>query len=311
MREIRTYHEIDEAAGREVPEQVAAQRERLRRRLETVGAVVAVASGKGGVGKSALTANLAVALSVRGHRVGAVDADLNGPSLARMLNLRGERLAQGEDGIVPPRGAAGVAAISMELLQAGEDAPLQWKGPDGDAYLWRGSLETGVLREFLSDVAWGELDVLLVDVPPGTDKILRLLELVPDLDRALLVTTPSPVARSVVARSVRLVRESRPGILALVENMSGFVCPDCGGATDLFPGAEAEDPLPGDGTPEPWARIPFDPGLAAATDRGRPVVTADPDAPSARALASLAERLVESLAGIDDPSAEPDREARP
>lgn len=295
MRRIRTYHEVGEDAGREVPEQVAAQRARLRSRLEAVERVVAVASGKGGVGKSALTANLAAGLAVRGYRVGAVDADLNGPSLARMLGLGDGRLGESDDGLVPPRGAAGVAAISMELLQAEGDAPLRWKGPDDDGYLWRGSLETGVLREFLSDVAWGELDVLLVDVPPGTEKIQRLLELVPDVDRVLLVTTPSPISRRVVARSVRLVREANPDALAVVANMTGFVCPDCGASTDLFAGDEHHDQEESGPGVEPWARIPFDPAMAAATDRGRPVVLEEPSAPVARAISSLVDRLAGEL----------------
>lgn len=298
MREIRTYHDVGEEAGAEVPEQVGAQRRRLRERLESVGRVVAVASGKGGVGKSALTANLAASLAARGYRVGAVDADLNGPSLARMLGAADARLGDAPGGVVPPTGAAGVRLISVELLQAEEDAPLRWKGPEGDGYLWRGALETGVLREFLSDVEWGELDLLLVDVPPGTDRIRRLLELVPDLHRTLLVTTPAHMSRLVVSRSIRLVREARPDSLALVANMTELVCPDCGCRTALFPGKGEEDLADSSGL-ELWARIPFDPRLGATTDRGRPVVLSEPDAPSARALEGLADRLEEALS--DEP----------
>lgn len=290
MREFRTYHEIDEEAGAEVPEQVGAQRERLARRMEAVGCVVAVASGKGGVGKSAVTANLAAELARRGRRVGALDADLNGPSLARMLGVRDARLGDGAGGAVPPEGAGGVRVVSMELLQEEEDRPLEWRGPDADRFLFQSTLETGALREFLSDVAWGELDYLLVDVPPGTDKILRLLELLPRLDQALVVTIPSEISRAVVSRSLRLVRDAAPGALGLVANMTEFVCPDCGRAESLFPG-QGHQALSEPGDTEVWARIPFDPRLGAATDRGEPPVLGSPDSPAARALAALADRV--------------------
>lgn len=299
MREIRTYHEVEEKTGAEVPEQVVAQRERLARRLESVKRVVAVASGKGGVGKSAVTANLAAALAGRGRRVGALDADLNGPSLARMLGVEHASLGDTAEGLTPPVADSGVKVMSMELLQSREDSPLRWSGPGEDAFLWRGVVEAGVLREFLSDVVWGDLDVLLLDLPPGTDRIHRLLELVPRLDRILLVTTPARMARSVVSRSLRLVREERPGTVGLVANMTELVCPDCGTATALFPG-NGHRKLAAEQEMELWGEIPFDPTLGATTDRGRPVVTARPDAPSARALSELALRLVEELDPTSD-----------
>ncbi len=293
-RKFRTYHEVQSDAGAEVPEQVAAQRARLRERLDDVKHVVAVASGKGGVGKSAMTANLAASLARRGYRVGAVDADLNGPSLARMLGVSGRRLGDRAEGIVPPAGAAGVNTISMELFQAEDDAPLRWKGPGTDEYVWRGLMESGVLREFLSDVVWGELDVLFVDVPPGTDRIHRLLEIVPDLSRSLLVTTPARMSRLVVSRSVRLVREASAGPVGLVANMTEFVCPECDCRTALFPGRGDEE-LATSTDLDLWARIPFDPRLGRTTDRGSPVVVSDPKAPSARAIEGLGSRLVEEL----------------
>lgn len=294
MRKIRTYHEVDEDVGAEVPEQVVAQRRRLARRLQSVRHLVVVASGKGGVGKSAVTANLAAAAARRGLRVGALDADLNGPSLARMLGVAGHSLGDSAEGLVPPVGAEGVKVMSMELLQAEEDTPLRWKGPGDDGYLWRGLVEAGVLREFIADVTWGELDLLLVDLPPGTDRIHRLLDIVPDLDRILLVTTPARMSRSVVSRSLRLVEEDRPGSVGLVANMTEFVCPDCGNATPLFPGGGDEE-LASAHDLDLWARIPFDPLLGEATDQGRPVVTSHPDSVSARALTPLVDRLLEEL----------------
>lgn len=291
MRKIRTYQDVDDESGRTLVDQVAAQRSRLSERLRSVGAVVAVASGKGGVGKSALTANLSAALAAQGHEVGAVDADLNGPSLARMLGVVGRQLGDGPAGVAPPRADSGVRVMSMELLQGAVETPLRWREPDGHGFIWQSTLETGVLREFLSDVEWGRLDYLLVDVPPGTDKIGRLLALVPKLSSMILVTTPSEMSRAVVARSLTQGRESGVPALGIVANMTAFTCPDCGSVHPLFPGDGAER-LSRDTDTEIWAHIPFDPRVAALTDRGSPLVTAAPDSAAARAFLGLADRLV-------------------
>jgi ATP-binding protein involved in chromosome partitioning len=294
MRRIRTYRDVTHDTGSEMLEQVVDQQRRLAERLARVRSVVAVASGKGGVGKSAVTANLAAALAGRGLAVGAADADLNGPSLGRMLGVSGARLADRPSGVEPAQSPSGVRVISMELLQEEEDAPVRWREPGMGGFIWQSTLETGVLREFLGDVEWGALDVLLIDVPPGTDKIGRLLELVPALDQMLLVTTPSETARFVVSKSVRMAREAEVGTVALVSNMTGHTCPECGHVSDLFTGdgdkrLEEESDLP------LWARIPFDPRLGAATDSGTPLVITDPDADSSRAILGLADRVEEHI----------------
>lgn len=292
MRKLRTYHEVG-ASGESLVEQVVAQKNRLTERLANIRAVVGIASGKGGVGKSALTANLAAALATDGQRVGALDADLNGPSLARMLGVVGARLGSSEDGIAPPVGAAGVKVVSMELFQEGADAPLRWRGPEADGWVWRNVYETGTLRELVSDVAWGELDVLLVDVAPGTDRIARLLDLIPDPAALVLVTTPSVMSRRVVARSVRLVREAGVAKFGLIENMTAWECPECGAPTDLY---ETGGPdLTEDGAIEQWGAVPFDPRLARMTDEGRPFVLSHPEAPAARAIRRVAARLREEI----------------
>ena len=292
MRQIRTYNEVG-PGGFSIPEQVVAQRDRLTARLKDIRSVVGIASGKGGVGKSALTANLAAALASDGLRVGALDADLNGPSLARMLGVVGARMVSGEHGIEPPTAAVGVRVISMELFQDGDDAPLRWRGPESDGWVWRNVVETGTLRELMSDVAWGELDVLLVDVAPGTDRIGRLLDLVPDPAALLLVTTPSEMSRRVVARSVRLAREARLRKVGLVENMTSWECPDCGARTDLYEPAGPD--LSGQNGIEKWGAVPFDPRLARSTDEGAPFVLSHPEAPAALAIRELTARLLGEL----------------
>lgn len=330
-RRIRTYHEVADPGAENIIAQVVEQNERLAARLGQVGRLVIVASGKGGVGKSAIAANLAAALATLGRRVGAVDADLNGPTLARMLGANGQSLRVGSEGAEPAEGAAGVRVVSMDLLLAADDAPLRWRQPDAPEFLWQSLLEGGVLRELLSDIRWGELDYLLIDAPPGADKIARLLQLVPQADTLLLVTTPSEAARFIVAKSERLAREAGAREIGLVVNMSAHVCEACGHHTPLFDdGAaglgevEAEiadgagfqaspsQPRPaggrsgvGDGatalnavgrsdvskTTGVWAEVPFDRRLAVATDRGSPFVLVRPDSPASRAIIQLADRL--------------------
>lgn len=291
MRKIRTYHEVDAPVGDSLVAQVDAQRARLNERLSIVRTVVAVASGKGGVGKSAITANLAAALAVRGFRVGALDADLNGPSLARMLAVSGKPLGDADGGIVPPQGVGGVRVMSMELLQHAEDAPLRWRGPAGDRFIWQSTLETGVLREFVSDVEWGPLDFLLIDVPPGTDKIDRLLTLIPGLDRFLMVTTPAEIARAVVLRALTQVGLSGVAGVGIVANMTEYVCPDCDARHPLFPGDGAER-LARASQVDIWARIPFDPALGAATDQGCPPALDQAQTGAAREIGVLADHIV-------------------
>ena len=289
-RSFRTYRDVQHQTGSQLLEQVVAQRTRLSERLSSIGTIVAVASGKGGVGKSLVTANLAITLASRGKSVAVLDADLNGPSLAKMLGVSGSTLEDREGGVVPPAGLAGVRVMSMELLLGDRDAPLRWKDPGSDTFLWQSSMETSALREFLSDVDWGDSDYLLVDVPPGTDKIQRLLELVPQLPVVLLVTTPSEMSRSVVARSLRLVREAGVGKVALASNMTDYVCPDCGHRHPLFRGEGGRGLAEESGLPL-WARIPFDPRLGEDTDRGRSQILENAESEVARAFAELADQL--------------------
>jgi len=293
-RKVRGYAEVSHETGSQLLEQVLAQHAKVSARLETIGAVIAIASGKGGVGKSAVTANLAVSLTRRGARVGVVDADLNGPSLGRMLGLLGSRLVDGPDGVVPPAGAAGVLGISTELLLK-EDAPLRWKGPDSDRVVWLGLTEAAVLREFLSDVVWGELDYLLIDIPPGTDKIGRFLDLVPNPASVLVVTIPSEVALSVVSRSVELLREAGEEAIGSVGNMSGYASPDAAQPLPLFSGDGIRRLTESTGL-ELWAEIPFDSEMGARTDGGDPPGASD-DSLFGKAFQALADRVERGVGG--------------
>ena len=295
MRNIRSYQEVAAPEREDIVAQVTAQAERLRLRLQSIRRIVVVGSGKGGVGKSAITANLAALLASRGHRVGALDADLNGPSLGRMLAGAGKSLRPTEDGLEPVRGVDDVALVSTDLLLP-DAVPLTWRHPvatasssSAPAFVIQSMYEGTVLRELLADVSWGQLDYLLVDAPPGTDKLERLIQLLPGDALHLLVTTPSQIARNVVARSVTLLQRhhARAG---LVLNMASQVCESCGHEQPLF-GATIGREYARDTGLELWASIPFDPRLAAATDAGIPFQHVAPDSPAARALAELAARV--------------------
>jgi ATP-binding protein involved in chromosome partitioning len=253
--------------------------------------IVAVVSGKGGVGKSSITANLAATLAADGQAVGVLDADLNGPSIAKMLGVRGQALRLTEAGVEPARSARGVRVISMDLLLASDDTPVVWAAPtQTDAHTWRGTMEASALREFLADTAWGPLDLLLLDLPPGADRLPAVADLLPGLTGAVVVTIPSEVSHLVVTRSIALARAAGVPLLGLVENMAGYVCGQCGAVGALFTGPGGERAAAAAKIPFLGA-VPFDPRLAAAADQGRPFVLDHPDSPTGRALRAVAALL--------------------
>ncbi len=262
----------------------------VRERMRQVRHKIAVMSGKGGVGKSMTAVNLALSLARQGGRVGLLDADLNGPCAPRMLGVRGELRMQ-EGGAVPPTGPLGLKVASMEFLLR-RDEPVRWKGPMDLSPVWLGLLEMNVIRELVADIAWGELDYLLFDLPPGAaaDKPPVIQGLVPELAGAVVVTTPSEVASEVVRRSIAYARDLGIPVLGLIENMSGVRCSHCGEIEPLFEGdadtlAKAEDvPLLG--------RVPFDRDFAKSFDRGQPLL--DAQHPTIRRFDDIAARLIAS-----------------
>ncbi|MBI4513355.1 MAG: P-loop NTPase [Gemmatimonadetes bacterium] len=282
MKRIRTYFDLPPDTGSDVLGQIRAQVERLHRRLSQVHFTLAVLSGKGGVGKSVVTANLAAALAADRCRVGVVDADLNGPCMAKLLGARGQRLLVKADGVAPAVGAGGLKLMSMDLLLASDSAPVEWKGPEAESFVWRGTLEAGALREFLADTDWGALDYLLLDLPPGTDRIEPVHDLLPHLGGVVFVSLASDLSQFVVRKAVHRVRELGIPIVGFVENMAGYACPHCGTVGPLF-GASAEF----DGVPS-LGRVPFDPELAALADRGRPFVLERPGSAAAAAFGQAA-----------------------
>jgi ATP-binding protein involved in chromosome partitioning len=254
---FRSYNEIGGNDVSQLGEQVAAGRQAVALRLARVDRLIAVTSGKGGVGKSYVTSLLATGLARRGMRVGVLDADLRSPTVAGMLGAVGP-LARDETGIEPAIGSDGIKIMSTSVLLA-DGQPLRWDEPAGERFVWRGTLETSALREFLADVRWGRLDYLLVDMPPGADIASDLRALVPDIGGAIAVTIPTEESRRSVERTMTATKEAGINILGVVENMSGCVCSECGARAVLFRGSAGADLAAGFSVPL-LATIPFHAG---------------------------------------------------
>lgn len=271
--------------------QVLAQRERVGARLAQIKRAVAVMSGKGGVGKSALTANLAAALAMQGRAVGVLDADIHGASAAAMLGARGQQVLAGETGVRPAVGVADVRLMSMDLFLRGDDAPVAWRHPGGlagDTFVWRGTLEANALREFLADTDWGELDFLLIDMPPGADRFETLMRLIPTLTGALVVTIPSQVSHLIVRRAIASARQAGARLLGLVENMAGRIEEEA--VHELFADGRGEAFAAEIGVPY-LGRVPFDARLARTTDSGRPFVLEHAESVAGKAILAIAAAL--------------------
>jgi len=244
----------------------------LADRLSHIRHKVMVLSGKGGVGKSTVAVHIARALAEAGRRVGLLDVDVHGPSVPRLLGLEGQGVEVRDETLLPVR-VGGLKVISIGFMLPQRDA----------AVIWRGPMKMNVIRQFLADVAWGDLDYLIIDSPPGTgDEPLSVAQLVEGADGAVLVTTPQELALADVRKSVNFCRQLGLPVLGVVENMSGFACPRCGEVTDLFGTGGGERMAHEMGVPF-LGRVPLDPKVVEAGDAGTPLVR--PGAESATAEA--------------------------
>ena len=237
------------------------EQQELQERLQRIRHKILVMSGKGGVGKSTVAANMAVSLSLAGKRVGLLDVDIHGPSIPKMLHLDTANI-QMKNGAIQPVEHAGIKVMSVGFLLKNRD----------DAVIWRGPMKASVIKQFLKDVEWGDLDYLIIDSPPGTgDEPLSVVQLAEPVDGAVVVTTPQAIATSDVRKSIKFCKQLHLPVLGVVENMSGFACPKCGEVTDIFTtgggermAAEMEVPFLG--------KIPIDPHVGKACDAGTPFV---------------------------------------
>ncbi|MEM4251783.1 MAG: Mrp/NBP35 family ATP-binding protein [Candidatus Bathyarchaeia archaeon] len=263
------------------------QEQLLKERMNKVKHKIAIISGKGGVGKSLTTVNLAIALALHGHRkrVGVLDADIHGPSVPKMLGIRGRQLKAAPVGIYPISGPFGVEVVSMDFLLPDDETPVIWRGP----------LKMSAIRQFLSEVIWGKLDFLLIDLPPGTgDEPLSVMQLLPEMDGVVIVTIPSEVSQIVVKKAVTFARQLKIPIIGIVENMSGFVCPRCGAESQIFSVGGGERISKDLGVPF-IGSIPLDPRICEASDRGKPFIIEYPDSPAAKAFMKVVDVIESSL----------------
>jgi len=268
-----------------LPVKEQSERERadrvLRDRMEQIGHKLLVLSGKGGVGKSTVAANLATSLARAGKTVGLLDIDIHGPSIPKLLGLEGSQVLGGDDLLLPVRSAEGVKVMSIGFLLPREDTAVVWRGPR----------KYHLIRQFLQQVDWGELDFLVVDAPPGTgDEPLAVAELVRPRVSAVLVTTPQDLAVADVRRSVEFCKEVHLPVTGILENMSGLVCPNCGHRIELFKSGGGEKLAKAAGL-RFLGRIPIDPEIVDCGDSGRPFAAEPGTSPTAIAFS----RAVESV----------------
>jgi ATP-binding protein involved in chromosome partitioning len=250
-----------------------------------VRAIVAVASGKGGVGKSTVAANLALAMKANGHSVGVLDADIYGPSMPRMLGISGRPTASPDGKILRPMENYGIKCMSIGFLVP-EDTPMIWRGP----------MVMSALQQMLRDVAWGELDIMIVDMPPGTgDAQLTMAQQVA-LAGAVIVSTPQDIALIDARKGLAMFQKVDVPVLGIIENMSYFLCPHCGERSDIFSHGGARREAARLGT-EFLGEVPLDMAIRETSDEGRPITAAEPDSPYAQTFRDIAARVWEKVSG--------------
>lgn len=267
-------------------QQYQEQQERIAEQAARIRHVILVLSGKGGVGKSTVAANLAAALADRGGRVGLLDADLHGPSIPLMTGLVGRRLTGTPERFDPAPLVPNLTVMSIGFMIEDPDAPTIWRGP----------LRSGVLRQFIADVNWGALDYLVVDLPPGTgDEPLTVAQAFEEAG-AVIVTTPQEASLSDCRKAINFVHRLDRPVLGVIENMSGFVCPHCGTRTDIFSSGGGERMAGEMGVPF-LGRVPIAAGVSRLSDEGRAGLGPDAPEPVRTAFAEIVEALVEQLDG--------------
>jgi len=264
---------------------LAERSKQIRKIEENMAAIrhkIVVLSGKGGVGKTTVAAGLTIALARSKKAVGILDTDIHGPNVALMLGLEGRRLGGHEQTIEPLVTADGVRVVSMANLLPDADTPVIWRGP----------AKLGAIRQFLSDVGWGDLDYLVIDSPPGTgDEPLTIAQSVPKLDGAVIVTTPQDVALLDCKKCINFARQVEMPIIGVVENMSGMTCPHCGGKIEPFKSGGGERAA-GEMKVPFLGSIPMDPYVVKSADKGAPLF--EPGSETAKAFDAVVEKIVKS-----------------
>ena len=274
-------------ASKSLVERLEEQRRKIEAWMKKIRHKVAILSGKGGVGKSTLAVNMAACLAMEGRvgKVGILDADMTGPTIPKMLGIRGTSLVAGPPGIFPVVGPLGIKVVSMDFMLPSDETPVIWRGP----------MKSMAIRQLLSEVVWGELDFLVVDLPPGTgDEALTVAQSIPGLDGSVIVTIPSEVSQLVVKKAVTFSRKLNVPVIGVVENMSGLVCPYCGAVIDLF-GKGGGKRMAEELGVKFLGSVPLDPRLRESCDEGVPFVMKYPDSPASEAIRKIVSGMLEAL----------------
>jgi ATP-binding protein involved in chromosome partitioning len=270
---MKKYSDIEGDGGSRIVEQVGEMTARLNRRLKKIRHKVAVVSGKGGVGKSVVTANIAATMAQKGYKVGVLDADINGSSIPHLLGTGDAEPARSESGIAPLAGVHGIRVMSIDFFLNSHEDIVKWNGPP-QTHTWLGAMEASALRELLADTEWGELDYLFIDTPPVLSRVNDLAGFCPGLNGAVIVTIPSEISYRIVLKTIARVKELGIPVIGLVENMKGYTCVHCGGHNKLFDGQEMKEAV---SYMVPYlGSVPFDDAAStvsqteSGTGRGRP-----------------------------------------
>jgi len=259
---------------------------RLHDSLSRIRHVIVVMSGKGGVGKSTVSSNLAMALSMEGYQTGLMDIDITGPNIPKMFHIEDEKLYANENNkLIPISVPPSLNVMSMGFLLPERDSPVLWRGP----------MKASAIRQFIEDVEWGDLDFLIIDMPPGTgDEAMSIVQLIPRADGAVIVTTPQDVALLDCRKSIAFAAQTKLPVIGLIENMSGFICPHCGQLTEIFGSGGGER------TAESLhvkflGRVPLEPGVVRSGDEGMPIVISEPESKSAAAFNAIVKNIVKAV----------------